>query len=249
MVNLSRIKFYFLLILLCGKTATYSFPFTNDNDLEKSITKAIASEIICKEIKVKIIFAKNNTSKISNLTVRLDGVNIGGITADYITVQYNFPLLDFQNLNKKGRLKILSHSSQKTNILLSVNSLQNYLLFKAKEFGKNNVNIKLKYSPPFIECFYDIPKNEIASETTELISKFIPGDMLKGYAAFTLRAKKSELFAHSSKVILNHFLIPGSILNIFENKFNPFDKITSINIFNIEINNIIVQSKYVLLTN
>lgn len=227
----------------------YAFQVTNKEDLEKTIGKAIAREINCKEIKVKINFDSNIPSKINNLAVRMDGVNIGGIIADYITIQYNNPSLDYKNLKNQGKLKFLSYSDQKVNVLLSINSLQNYLSLKEKEFGKKNVNIRLKFSPPFIECFYDVPQKEIASETAQIISKFIPGDKLEGYAAFTLHAKKSELSAHSSKVILNHFLIPGSILSTFENKFNPFEKISAINIFNFEINNVVVQSKYVLLTN
>jgi len=249
MVNLLNIKFYFLIILFFGEMSLYAFQITNKEDLEKTIGKAIAREINCKEIKVKINFDSNSSSKINNLAVRMDGVNIGGIIADYISVQYNVPSLDYQNLKNKGRLKFLSHSGQKVNILLSVGCLQNYLVLKEKEFGKSNVNIRLKFSPPFIECFYDVPKKEIASETAEIISKFIPGNKLEGYAAFTLQAKKSELSAHSSKVILNHFLIPSSILSIFENKFNPFEKISAINIFNFEINSVVVQPKYVLLTN
>lgn len=249
MVKLLSIRSYFLIILFLGEISLCAFQITNKEDLEKAIRKAIAREISCKEIKVKINFDLKSSSKINSLAVRMDGVNIGGIIADYISIQYNNPSLDYQNLKNKNKLKFFSYSGQKVNILLSVSSLQNYLNLKEKEFGKNNVNIRLKFSPPFIECFYDVPKKEIASETAEIISKFIPGDKLEGYAAFTLQAKKSELSAYSSKVILNHFLIPGSILGIFEKKFNPFEKISAINIFNFEINNIVVQSKYVLLTN
>jgi len=249
MVKLLNIRFYVLIILFFGEMCLCAFQITNKENLEKQIGKAIASEINCKEIKVKINFDSNNPSKINNLAIRMDGVNIGGIIADFITIQYTNPSLDYKNLKNKGRLKFLSYSDQKVNILLSINSLQNYLALKEKEFGKKNVNIRLKFSPPFIECFYDVPQKEIASETAQIISKFIPGDKLEGYAVFTLQARKSELSAYSSKVILNHFLIPGSILSIFEKKFNPFEKISSINIFNFEINNIVIQSKYVLLTN
>ncbi|MCX6175459.1 MAG: hypothetical protein NTZ27_11960 [Ignavibacteriales bacterium] len=249
MANLLNIRSYFLIFLLFGEISLSAFQITNKENLEKTIEKAIAREINCKEIKVKTILDSNNPSKINNLAIRMDGVNIGGIIADYITIQYNYPILDNKNLKNKAKLKFLSYSDQKVAILLSINSLQNYLSLKEKEFGKNNVNIRLKFSPPFIECFYDVPQKEIASETAQIISKFIPGDKLEGYAAFTLQSKKSELSAYSSKVILNHFLIPGSILSIFEKKFNPFEKISAINIFNFEINNIVVQSKYVLLTN
>jgi len=170
MVTLLKIRFYFLFILILPAIIIYSFPNNSQEELEKAIGKAIKSEISCKEIKVKIIQSQNNSSKINNMAVRMDGVNIGGITADFITIQYSSPVLDNQALNKKGKLKLLSHSGQKVNILLSVGCLQNYLLLKAKELGKNNVNIRLKYSPPFIECFYDVPKKEIASETAEIIS-------------------------------------------------------------------------------
>jgi hypothetical protein len=249
MAKLLNAKSALFLILFLFRAALYSAPVISNDNLEKAIEKAIAGEIKYKEIKIKIVKDSKNDSKINSLAIRLENVNISGIVADFITLQYNEPTIDMQSLQKKGRLKIQSYSNQKVSILLSTVSLQNYLGLKAREFGKNNVNIKLKFSPPFIECFYDVPKKEIASGTIDLLSKFVPGDKLEGYAVFTLSAKKSELSAHSSKVILNHFLIPVSILGIFEKKFNPFDKISPINIFNFEINSVSVQSKYVLLTN
>jgi hypothetical protein len=249
MAKLLRTKLAFFLFLFFSWATLFSTPSASTDTFEKVLEKAISKEIKYSGIKIKIWKDAKNDSKIENLVVRLENVNVSGIKVDFITLQYTTPKIDTQLLQKYGSLKIISYSNQKVSMLISTENLQNYLSIRAKEFGKNNINIKLKYTPPFIECFYNVPKSEIASATIDLLSKFIPGDKLEGYAAFTLTSKKNELSAHSSKVILNHFLIPTSILYIFEKKFNPFDNILPLNIFKYEINNIAVQSKYVLLTN
>jgi hypothetical protein len=247
MVSLSNTKSWLLVYLLIWGVIFNINQFGQNEDLEKNISKALAKEVRCKNIIVK---AKvDNSKNIDNLAIRIEEVEIGGIIADYITIQLKKPVLDDKSFKEKGKFRLVTSSEKKINILLSTNSLQKYLAMKAKEFGKNNVNIKLKFSAPYIECFYDVPKNEIASETFNMLSSFIPGDKLEGYSAFLLKINKNKLSAHSSKVILNHFLLPTSIISVFEKKFNPFDEIVPLSIIDFKINNINVQSKYVLLSN
>lgn len=245
----SKNKFIFLIQAFLFGIVLNGNLFCQTDQLEKNISKALSKDIHCKNVTVKVKLDNTNSKKITNLIIKLDEVVLDKIKADYITILLKNPVIDNTSLNKRGKFKLISAGDKKVNILLSVNTLQQYLSVKAEEFGKKNVNIKLKFSPPYIECFYDVPKKEIASETLGILSKFIPGDKLEGYAAFTLTVNKNELSAHSSKVILNHFLLPNTILNIFENRFNPFDKIIPIGIVDYKINKLNVQAKYILLSN
>jgi hypothetical protein len=77
------------------------------------------------------------------------------------------------------------------------------------------------------------------------LDKFIKGGKLEGYAAFQIKVKNNELYALSSKVIVNHFLIPNPILREWETKFNPFDGIPVLKPFHYSINNVVVQNKYI----
>lgn len=247
MVKLSRIEFPLLGCLFLLLTSLNVSLLGQDNELENNISKAVANVIPSENVIVKASFDKSK--KITSLIIKLEKAGIGGITADYMTIQLRKPVIDISSLKKSGKFRLISSNEKKISILLSIKNLQQYLAAKANEFGKKNANIKLKFSPPYIECFYNVPKKEIASETIGLLSKFIPGDKLEGYAAFTLTINKNELSAHSSKVILNHFLLPNTILNIFENRFNPFDKIIPIGIVDYKINKLNVQAKYILLSN
>ena len=94
-----------------------------------------------------------------------------------------------------------------------------------------------------------VPKSEIASESVDLLKKFIRGDKIEGYAAFRMDAKANALYASSSKVITNHFLLPNGLLHIFESKFNPFDEIVVVKPFDYTIENLTVQPKYIYMSN
>ncbi|MBM3711951.1 MAG: hypothetical protein FJW56_00720 [Actinobacteria bacterium] len=249
MEKLSSTRVCLLSLLFLLVSGFNTIQLAQKEELEKNISKALLKEVKCKNIIAKVALDAADSKKFSNLTIRFEEAEIGGIKADFITIQLKQAIIDNQMLKKSTKFRLISSSERKVNILLSAKSLQNYLFLKAKEFGKKNVNIKLKFSPPYIECFYDVPKDEISSESIGLLSKFIPGDKLEGYAAFTFTIKNNELSAHSSKVILNHFLLPAPILKIFENRFNPFENIPTLDLIQYKVNKINVQSKYLLLSN
>jgi len=249
MVRLFRTDIFVVVVYLIFSQSFNILSYAQDNDLEKNISKALSKEVHSKNITVKVSTDSKDTKKIVNLIIKFDEIKLGEIRADFLTIQLKQPIIDNKLLQNWNKFKLISAKEKKVNILLSINSLQNYLLVRAKEFGKKNVNINLKFSPPYIECFYDVPKDEISSESIGLLSKFIPGDKLEGYAAFTFTIKNNELSAHSSKVILNHFLLPAPLLKIFENRFNPFENIPTLELMQYHINKINVQSKYLLLSN
>jgi hypothetical protein len=152
-------------------------------------------------------------------------------------------------LRHSKELNIPSYSKSKVGILISSGAIERYLGNKANQIGKRYNKISIKFSPPYIECLFDVPASEISPETLQLLNKFVKGAKLEGYAAFQIKAKNNDLYALSSKVIVNHFLIPDLILKELQTKFNPFDGIPVLRPFQYSINNLTVQNKYLFLTN
>ena len=134
-------------------------------------------------------------------------------------------------------------------LLISASNIESYLASKAQEVNKKYHRLSVKFSPPYIECLFDVPAREISRETLNVLNKFIKGGKLEGYAAFQIKLKNNELYALSSKVILNHFLIPETILREFQTKFNPFDTLPVLKPFQYAINKTTVQNRYLYLTN
>jgi hypothetical protein len=217
--------------------------------LEEEVLNALSKIIQCKKIEVQIGSAKEKGDVLKTLTVKFDGINLGQMVADYMTIVYEDPVLDLGKLKQSKELNILSSSKNRISILISTAAIERYFDNKAKESKKKYNQISIKFSPPYIECFFDVPAQEISAETLKLLDKFVKGGKLEGYAAFQFKVKDNALYALSSKVIVNHFLIPELILRELQTKFNPFDAIPMIKPFQYSINKVTVQNKYLFLTN
>lgn len=217
--------------------------------LEADIAKALASATRCKNSIVRLTPKAGKPKEIERLAIKLDGVPLGQLVADYVTVVLDGPVVDWNKLQTEKQLVFVSQGRSKVSIFASPASLEDYLQRKARQFNKKNVHISVKFTPPHIECTYDVPKDEIASESVDLLKKFIKGDKIEGYAAFQFDVKDNGLNAYSSKVITNHFLLPNGLLRTFQSKFNPFDQIVVLKPFQYTINNLTVQSKYLYMTN
>ena len=217
--------------------------------LENEIITALGKNIQCKKIEVQIRLAEDKPGEMKSLAVKFEGAVLGGMVADYMTLLYENPVIDLGQLKKANELKIRSSSKSKVSILLSAKAIEGYVAGRAKQLHKKYNRISIKFSPPYIECFFDVPASEISPETLKLLDKFVKGGKLEGYAAFRMKAKDNALSALSSKVIVNHFLIPDVILEELQNKSNPFDRIPVLSPFQYSINNVNVQNNYLLLTN
>jgi hypothetical protein len=247
---LKKIKMNLLkiLILLCCVTVSQAQQ-SSTVAFENAITRALAGSTGARHVTVRITNKQDKPSEILRLAIKLEGVEVGQLVADNMMVVTENPVIDVTKLRKENRLEFVSHGKMKVSILASVKSLHDYLQKKAQQFNKKNVNISLKFTPPYVECFYDVPKDEVAPESVDMLKKFIPGDKIEGYAVFRIDAKENGLYASSSKVITNHFLLPNALLQLFESKFNPFDQIAVLKPFDYNINSLTVQSKYLYLTN
>jgi hypothetical protein len=215
----------------------------------EEIQKALGRYIQCKTMEVQVLPDKGKANTLKTLTFKFDDVNLGQMVADYMTITYEDPVIDLIKLRQSKELNISSYSKSKVSVLISIGRIEKYFSNKAKEYKKRYNKITIKFSPPYIECFFDVPVSEISPETLQLLSKFVKGAKFEGYVAFQFKAKNNNLYALSSKVIINHFLIPELVLRELQAKFNPFDGIPVLKPFQYSINTVTVQNKYIYLTN
>jgi hypothetical protein len=215
---------------------------------EDEASKAIGRSIPYKKVEVQIEMAKGKADRLKSLAVKFDDIVLGEMAADHMTLLYEDPVIDLARLKQSKELILSSYSKEKVGILISAGAIERYLGNKAKQLNKNYNRISIKFSPPYVECLFDVPASEISPETLKLLN-IVKGTKLEGYAAFQIKAKNNELYALSSKVILNHFLIPELILKELQTKFNPFERIPVVKAFQYTINTVTVQNKYIYLTN
>jgi len=238
----------FILLIIFSYTPVNSTPLFY-NISEEEIKNLLKNIIPCQKIEVKIEYTNKKPTSINRLTVKLEEVLLRELRADYMTLVYEKPVIDLPQLKNKKELKILSYSKNKVGILITPKSIERYLFEKANRLKKRYNRISIKFTPPFIECLFDVPASEISPETLKLLNQFVKHSKLEGYAAFQIRVKENVLHAFSNKVIVNHFLIPELILKELQSRFNPFDSIPVLNPFQYSISNATVQNKYIFLSN
>ena len=243
-----RLLFYFLSIsigIILPVASSAETPNLTARTLENEIMNILGKNIQCKKIVVQIRLSQEKPNEIKTLAVKFENAVIGDLVADYITILYEKPVIDFNQLKKAKKFKIISSSESKVGILISAKAIERYIAGKVKK----QVRISIRFSPPYAECFFDIPVSEIPPKTLKLLNKYVKGKRLEGYAAIQLKAKDNALSALSSKIIVNHFLIPAAIRQQLQNTFNPIYHIPVLSPLRYSINNVTVQNNYLFLTN
>jgi hypothetical protein len=243
-----RLLFYFLLIsisLIFPFASSAETPGLTNRPLENEITKILSRDIHCKKIVVQVRLSNEKPNEVKTLAVKVEGAVLGGMVADYVTVLYEKPVIDFNQLKKAKRFKIISSSNSKAGILISKKAIESYIAGKVKK----QVRISIRFSPPYAECFFDIPVSAIPPKTLKLLDKYVKGKKLEGYAAVQFKAKDNALSILSSKVIVNHFLIPGAVRQELQNSSKQVERIRVLSPLRYSINNVTVQNNYLFLTN
>jgi hypothetical protein len=235
------------IIFPCASSA--ETPELTNKHLENEIRQIFGKNIQCKNIVVQVRLSKEKPNEIKTIAVKLEGAVLGEIVADYITVVYEKPVIDFNQMTKAKKFKIISSPGNKVGILISIKTIERLIAGRVKKLQKNQARVSIRFSPPYAECFFDIPVSEIPPKTLKLLDKYVKGKRLEGYAAIQLKAKDNALSALSSKIIVNHFLIPGAVRQQLQNTFNPFYRIGVLMPLRYSINNVTVQNNYIFLTN
>lgn len=236
-------------IALTFPAALYAESVRPASSLESEITKALGARIKCKKITVQAIESKETPGGIKTLAVKLENAALGGMTADYVTVIYEKPVIDMNMLKKAKKFRIISSSSNKAGILISAASVEKYIAARLKRFQKKNVRVSVKFTPPYAECFFNVPASEIDPKAMNIVGKYIKGKNVEGYAAVQIKAKDNALFAAPAKIIINHFLVPASVGSQLQNTFGALDRVAVIPPLRYSINNVSIQKNYLFLTN
>lgn len=242
-----RSLFYFLLISI-----GFIFPFSSfaeipqltNKPLENEIRQILSKNIHCKNIVVQIRLSKEKPKEIKTLAVKVEGAELGGMVADYVSVVYEKPVIDFNQLKKAKKFKIISSSASKAGILISAKAMERYIARKVKKQAR----ISIRFSPPYAECFFDVPVSGIPPKTMKILNKYVKGKKLEGYAAVQMKAKDNALAIVSSKAIVNHFLIPDAIRKELQKSFKPVDRIPILSPLRYSINKVNVQKNYIFLS-
>jgi hypothetical protein len=247
-----RLLFYFLLIsigLIFPFASFAETPRPDTGHLENEIMQVLGRNIKCRKITVQIMMSKEKPGEIKTLAVKFESAILGHMVADYITVVYEKPVIDLSQLRKAKKFKILSSSNNKVGILISAQAIDNYIAAKAKQYGNNHARVSVRFSPPYAECFFDIPVSEIPPQTLKLLAGYVKGKKIEGYAAVKMSAKNNSLWVQSSKAIINHFLIPGAIIQKLQNILNPVHHVFVLSPLLYSINKVSVQNNYLFLSN
>jgi hypothetical protein len=251
----TRLLFYFLFISigLIFPFASYaSFtetPRPDTGHLENEIKQILGKNIKCRKITVQIMMSKEKPSEIKTLAVKFESAVLGNMVADYMTVVYEKPVIDLNQLRSAKQFKILSSSNNKVGILISAKAIDNYISAKAKQYRNNQARVTIRFSPPYAECFFDMPVSGIPPQTMKLLAGYVKGKKIEGYTAVQMSSKNNALSIQSSKAIVNHFLIPGAVIQKLQNTLNPVDRVFFPASLRYSINNVTVQNNYLFLSN
>ena len=247
-----RLLFYFLLIsigLVFPFASSAETPRPDTGYLENEIMRILGRNIKCRKIIVQIMMSKEKPREIKTVAVKFESAVLGNMVADYMTVVYEKPVIDLIQLRSAKKFKILSSSNNKVGILISAKAIDNYIAAKAKQYGNNQARVSVRFSPPYAECFFDIPVSEIPPQTLKLLAGYVKGKKIEGYAAVQMSAKNNAIGVQSSKTIINHFLIPGAVIQKLQNTLNPVDHVFVSAPLRYSINNVTVQNNYLFLSN
>ena len=252
------VMFFCLILPFCVSAA---MPEPDAGMLESAVRTSLSRQIPCKKMDVQIRPSKDKAGEIKILAVKLEGVPLGYLTADYVTVVYEKPVIDTDQLFKLRKFKIRSSSRMKVSILISAGTFENYLAAQARHLQVRNYRMSIKLSPPYVECFFNVPVSGLSPKSLAALDAFgketgfsqiktlMKAGRFEGYGAFQLTAKNNTLQVVPAKAIVNHFSIPGAILQEAQSRINPLGRLTALASFQYSINNVTVQNNYLFLSN
>jgi len=212
------------------------------------MVKALKKIVPCERIEIKTNPGENS-NKFKSMVIKFESVSNKFLPADYITMQYTNPLVDLKALRNSGTFTINSYSDFKIGVLVSDHALKNEFDKRVKGLNLHYNKFLIKFSPPYIELEFDIPASGISPKDRKLVEKFIKNNKFEGYAALRLEVHDNKIFASPIKVILNHFLLPMTVINELTKRINPLYHIPRIQPFNYSLEKVGIQKKYILFSN
>ena len=183
------------------------------------------------------------------MVIKFVSVSNKYLPADFITVQYTNPTIDLKALRNSRTFNITSYSDFKIGVLVSDQAIKNEFDMTVKRLNIHYNKFLIKFSPPYIELEFDIPARGISPKDRKLVEKFIKNNKFEGYAALRLEVRDNKIFASPTKVILNHFLLPMTVIDELTKRINPLYHIPRIQPFNYSLKKVAIQKKYIFFSN
>lgn len=218
------------------------------DSLSSDIAKALKKTVPCEKIEVKAAPVDNKSGNMKSLLIRLEALKQYELPADFVTVQYTNPTIDVPALKRLNRFKIKSATNCKIGMLVSEKSVKNEVDKQLKRLHLTPNNFSIKFTPPYIEVQFNVPAGAIPVKERNLVEKFIRNKRLEGYAALRLEIQNNRLVASPVKVILNHFLLPTTLLTELKKRINPLAHIKRIRPFDYDLVKVDVLKQHIFLS-
>jgi hypothetical protein len=171
------------------------------------------------------------------------------LPADYVTVQYINPKMDFRALRNSNAFKVDSGSDFKIGMLVSEQTIRNEFEKRAKKLKFHYNKFSIRFTPPYIEMEFDFPASAIPQKDRKIFEKFIKNRRFEGYAALRLEVRDNRIIATPAKVILNHFLLPATVTDEIKKRMNPIFRIPRLQPFNYTLGKVEILKQYIYLSN
>jgi hypothetical protein len=221
----------------------------SQESLDSDLAKALRKIVKCEKIEIKTNREDNKSGKLRSLLIRLVGMPKHILPADYVTVQYANPDIDLIALKKSNNFKIKSYSNFKIGMLVSEQTIKNEFAKRAKKLKLRYDKFSIRFTPPYIEVEFDIPVDAIPLKDRKLVEKFIRNKRLEGYAALRLEIHDNKIIASPEKVILNHFLLPMTVVSELKKRVNPIYNIPRIRPFEYDLVKVDMMKQHIFLSN
>jgi hypothetical protein len=226
-----------------------AFDSYSQQSLDSEIAKALRKIVKCEKIEIKTKTEDNKSGKLRSLLIRLVAMPKHILPADYVTVQYTNPDIDLIALRKSNNFKIKSSSNFKIGMLVSEQTVKNEFDKRAKKLKFRYNKFLIKFTPPYIELEFDIPADAIPLKDRKLVEKFIRNKRLEGYAALRLEIHDNKIIASPVKVILNHFLLPTTVVSELKKRVNPIYRIPRIRPFDYDLVKVDIMKQHIFFSN
>jgi hypothetical protein len=217
--------------------------------LENEISKALRKSVKCERIEIKTKAGEDKSGKLKSLFIKFVSMPKNVLPADFVTVQYTNPKIDFRALRKSNTFKVASYSDFKIGMLVSEQTVRNEFEKTAKRFKFHYNKLQIKFTPPYIELEFDIPASAIPAKDRNLVDKFIKNKRLEGYAALRLEVRDNKIFVSPAKVILNHFLLPAPLVAELKKRINPVYRIPRLQTFDYALGKAEILKQYIYFSN
>jgi hypothetical protein len=221
----------------------------SQESLDSEIAKALRKIVKCEKIEIKTKTGDNKSGKLRSLLIKLVAMPKHILPADYVTVQYANPDIDLIALRKSNKFKIKSYSNFKIGMLVSEQTIKNEFAKRAKKLNLRYNKFLIKFTPPYIELEFDIPADAIPLKDRKLFEKFIRNKRFEGYAALRLEIHDNKIIATPVKVILNHFLLPMTLVSELKKRVNPIYHIPRIRPFDYDLVKVDILKQHIFFSN